>query len=713
MSDLLNKDNTNLGVTNGKLTSITNVSNVVLIDTKSLDSYEEPYIASDFYNDGKPATDFLVISKGETFKFFISVEKETYFLDSYTHFDKNFRYLKISVRKGDVYTPITNFDHDVDTNLKLLQRLIKFDVYEHEKNSSIYKISLEFEPFDILEYFDKNYTFDVDDLKIEIADKSGHIFTCTNKIPIYCFPFDLDSLRKLEITFEQQNPSDRYIGDNSIGSVVAIIHNPDNDGETCSADFLKIDSYLSDTSVGRIIKREVTYFYYNEYGERVYVRDPKEILDIREKSNFKDIHPYEWLSVKIDGILHTGYVQIFANLLFTSSYSSQVTSEAAKNYIEKRIYNSTVSYATDGEWLTECPNNKKINLEPFVPMYLKESQYFDFVKFTENFLNTMFYSNDTNCKVGILKKIEDLRTLHNIDELDRIFFNDFAKHFGSTIKIDERNLVDILTIFGDKNKKTYDEEDLTKYIREAYRILPYYNRIKGTDESIKLILSTFGCSCEIIYKWLSKLEGEDELFENIEDKIDKDKYYLSSHFNIDLGIKNYRIEEYVDIIQPIRELVFSIKPITRVFDAFEYTLHNNENIEIDLTNSILNVIKVGNEDDDIYEHYLDDNGDDIIDISCNIHIKSYTSNDGGVSIYEIDFKDYMTKVGLDNLEKFVSNNGMSLSVVLNNGSFLTFECKKMSFINGKLYLICDGGESVDDDGAIKCKCLRNSLTYIN
>lgn len=698
MSDLLNKDISNIGVEDNKIVSVTNVSNTVFLDTKKLVG-EEGKFSSDFFD---VSEDFIVISQNETFKFKTKISKEQYYFQNFKHFDENEKYYKISIRDNNCeYKTFYNFGYKSDYKHKN-------DIVincEHEDDTDDYYLNIEFNAYAILEMMDKDFAYYVDDIKIEVADKSGHIYTSYNKIPIYCYPFDLDTILPLEITFERQNPSDRYIGDNSIGSVVAIIHNPDNEGENPSADFLPIDVYLADTSVGSIIKQKSSYFYYNEYGERVYVENVNEIVEVREKTKFTDLNRYEWLEVPIDKIVRTGYVQLFAHLRYKSDYASVIDNKEALNYIENRIYKASLSYAADGEWVTECPNNKKINLEPFVPMYLKESQYFDFVKFTENFLNTMFYSNDANCKIGILKKIEDLRTLHDINELDRIFFNDFAKHFGSTIHIDEENLVKILTIFSDKGKSTYDDEDLVRYIREAYRILPYYNKIKGTDESIKLILSTFGCSCEIIYKWLSKIDGNNELFENIEDKSDKDTYYLSSHFNIDLGIKNYKIEEFVDIIKPVKELVFSIKPISRVFDAFEYTIESLENITIDLSKGFFSVNKKY-EDGDIYEKFIDEEGNESEDFIVDIYLKRYDSSNNYV--YEITFLDNMARIGFDNLEKFISNNDKKLII---DSAELDYD--DITFIDGKFYLISKNGDLGDGNYTISCKRLKNSNTYIN
>lgn len=699
MSELIGRNETDVNVVKGVISSISNVSKKVLIDTKRWENVTCD-VKSDYFEDSE---DFIVISKGETFKFVISAEKESYPFANYTHFDGTVGFFKISIKENSgKYVTILNFDNEADYS-----ELKSYVDISQEKDGDKYNITIEMCGYEILNYLNKDNAYIEDDIRIEIADKSGNLITCTNKIPIYCFSFDLDELKKLEITFEEQNPSQRYIGDGSIGSVVAIIHNPDNEGERPSADTLPIKAFLDGNSVGSIINYETTYFYYDKYGERVFVEDPEEIAKVKEETGY-NVNKYEWLYVKIDNIVKTGYVELFAHLVLNNRDEHEVDYNALK-YLEKRIYNLSLAFATDGEWLTECDNNKRINLEPFVPMYLKESQYFDFVKFTESFLNTMFYSNGMNCKVGILKKISDLRTLHDIDELDRIFFNDFAKHFGSTIKIDEENLVKILTIFGDKNKTEYTDDDLVKYIREAYRILPHYNKIKGTDESIKLILSTFGCASEIIYKWLSKVDGNNKVYENIEDKVDKDSYYLSSHFNVDLGIKNYKIEEFIEIVKPVKELVMSIKPITRVFDAFEYTLSTTESLTIDFTKSTL-TFDDRVDGDGIFETYVDSKGDIKDEFYVNVKVNAY-GTEGNNRLYEVQFLDNMTRIGLDNFEKFISNNDKVITFSgQNEPKKLIYD--KISFVGGYMYLT--SSITIDEGNYnIVCKCLKNSRTYIN
>ncbi|MCZ0950781.1 hypothetical protein N7T98_25725, partial [Pseudomonas syringae pv. tomato] len=95
-----------------------------------------------------------------------------------------------------------------------------------------------------------------------------------------------------------------------------------------------------------------------------------------------------------------------------------------------------------GEWIKECRDNlRKISLDPFVTQYLKETTnknnaYYKFVKFTENYLNTMYKAYDKNCYIGILEVIHRIYNFNDPDLIYKNLLQKFDDDHGDMLHID-------------------------------------------------------------------------------------------------------------------------------------------------------------------------------------------------------------------------------------------------------------------------------------
>ena len=99
---------------------------------------------------------------------------------------------------------------------------------------------------------------------------------------------------------------------------------------------------------------------------------------------------------KVDGIQSTGYVKAYAYL----------KSNLRADY-DALIKAKSIVYGSLGKWITECETNiRKIDPTPFVPNFVQSEKYFDFASFFATYLNTMFPSLDSDCKIGILEKTQ-------------------------------------------------------------------------------------------------------------------------------------------------------------------------------------------------------------------------------------------------------------------------------------------------------------------
>ena len=94
------------------------------------------------------------------------------------------------------------------------------------------------------------------------------------------------------------------------------------------------------------------------------------------------------------------------------------------------VYNATVAQGVLGPWLVEDERNRKIKLLDYPPAYLKENEYWQFVKFTEKFLNTMYMSMSKKASIGILEKVARIADFNYINDVEAKLLNHYKEHFG-------------------------------------------------------------------------------------------------------------------------------------------------------------------------------------------------------------------------------------------------------------------------------------------
>ena len=150
--------------------------------------------------------------------------------------------------------------------------------------------------------------------------------------------------------------------------------------------------------------------------------------------------------------------------------------------------------ASDGPWISQCADGKKINLTNYLPSYLKESEMLEFTQFFEDFLNTMYEDKLKGCNYSILEKIDRLKTFKDPDAIDAEYFQYFANHFGYEVDINKETV-------GEFSISASDDASVNDYIRLSLKNIPSFNKIKTTEDAIQVILFSFGVVAELLYLW--------------------------------------------------------------------------------------------------------------------------------------------------------------------------------------------------------------------
>ena len=369
----------------------------------------------------------------------------------------------------------------------------------------------------------------------------------------------ITDIQKLQITFSNVQPPDMMLGPNLEGSCTVCVFNPNTYLWS-----IKPTIVLADESIGEI---DMSTYYDKDY----------EINGC--------------ITFKVNRIVQTGSVIVHAWIDITNPELHQF------------VYNNTYAEGVLGPWIMEDDRNRKIKLMPYPPAYMKDGEYYKFVKFTENFLNTMYMALSKPANIGILEKVARIADFNYIDAVEAKLLNHYHDHFG--IEIDP-NIDDMQRFLLQKKValkvNTAEEgedpkyeivgeadayEDLTdkelnNFIRYIYHEIPEYNQYKGSYKGVKMALNMLGLCCKLVELW-SKVDDAsvDDLIRSDEindfplrfDKTEKAavaKLYLTSRFDVDIEEPSITFREFNDLADNICRLIFQTKPVTRLLRKLSY-----------------------------------------------------------------------------------------------------------------------------------------------
>lgn len=224
---------------------------------------------------------------------------------------------------------------------------------------------------------------------------------------------DLYNMKKLILEFINTKPEDLQLGTDLIGRTTIKVTNPN----MVLSDY-PIYIELDDKSIGQLMEKSF----------KQYV--------ITSKIGNKTKHVAGIAIEDVDNIDESGWVLAHA-YVDIDNFVTAATENA--RIMVKNLLRATGSL---GEWIKECKDNlRKINLDPFVTQYLKETTnknnaYYKFVKFTENYLNTMYKAYDKNCYISILEAIHRIYNFNDPDLIYKNLLQKFDDDHGDMLHID-------------------------------------------------------------------------------------------------------------------------------------------------------------------------------------------------------------------------------------------------------------------------------------
>lgn len=387
-------------------------------------------------------------------------------------------------------------------------------------------------------------------LILEVYDLSGNKSVYYDKKEFWTIDTDdIDKMVPVNITFFNPDPSNYFINDNIEGKVSVNAQDMNK--------FLwrfPVEAELTGISIGQI-------------DTSTYPPFPD---GMEWKDNSKLVGCYNVLTgcrgFNVFKFTQYGYVEVAAWV--------ETGNKKIDTIIKERTYNT----AKNGPWIYE-DGGRKYDLLRFVPSYLRNTDFNDFIEFFQLFANTMYLSLDKNRNISALEKIARIGNFNDIDKIEKKLLMHYENQYANEFPFDQKAIQEVNTLFSNVGWEVKDDEEVYGVIKYALENLPGYNRYKGSNLGVACALKMFGFTCKVINLWIRKKNTIEENPNFVEeDRLSEfGDFFQTSRFNIEVDSNNY-FETFNEHLDFFINLVKSIKPITKILDLIKYTVSKRKNI---------------------------------------------------------------------------------------------------------------------------------------
>lgn len=314
-------------------------------------------------------------------------------------------------------------------------------------------------------------------IKFKFFDIAGNItYYVMPKIHITTVTIDtIKNINKLLISFKDIYPEDLDLSNGKIGKATIVAKNLNKD---LLNGVIKIG--LLPDSKGSLLD-----FSYNSYLEN--------------ENGFLN-----YATIDVDNIIDAGYVKAYAYI--------DLNLKGELSYVNDLVYRLTYNTGDLGAFIRECLDNKrKINIKTFLPSYLEDSEFANFIDLTEKYLNQMFSPIDSYCSISVLEKVSRISNFNNIDKIEKPLFDKYAYENGNNLDltfgaVNKLLSVQKTTMIDETETYVVQEYDPENVMRTILSMTSVINGIKGTNAVIPLILNIFGIQSKLSEDQNNKLK---------------------------------------------------------------------------------------------------------------------------------------------------------------------------------------------------------------
>ena len=350
---------------------------------------------------------------------------------------------------------------------------------------------------------------------------------------------DIDKLEPIQIAFFDLEPSTYFVSKSVNGSVWC------NAQDMCKPLWrFPVVAQTLDTSVGIIDA--------STYGK----------IEWKDKTIDKGV--YNVLTgcriFKLHNITEHGFIEVEGWV------------ETGNKKIDALLKERTYNTGKCGPWIFE-DDGRKYDLLRFVPSYLRNTEFNDFIEWFQLFANTMYTSLDKNRNISALEKIARIGNFNDIDRIENALLMHYENQYANEMPFDKEAIKEVNTLFSKVGWEVKDDEEVDNTIKYVMANLPAYNRYKGSNIGCAAALKMFGFTCKVVNLWIrikNTIEEEPNFIE--EDRLlSKAEFFQTGRFNVEVAANNY-FEIFNEHLDFFIDLIKSIKPITKILDSIKYTV---------------------------------------------------------------------------------------------------------------------------------------------
>lgn len=251
---------------------------------------------------------------------------------------------------------------------------------------------------------------------------------------------------------------------------------------------------------------------------------------------------------------------------------------SSTGYVEISARNFVGNSTTQKEnnFIFGCSEGRKTSLTKYLPQYLRDnpdgtsSEFFEFTKVFEDYLNTIYTNTEDGCNISTLEKTKKLRDFRNIDKIDSQYIYQYANMLGYDVGINKAEIGTFSSVSGSYSLEKYQE----KCLRFVVGNLPNWYAIKTTRNSVKMMLLSFGIIGDLIENYTldyDKFWKQNRTVRGkfIDETITKE-WYPTPHVSVGIDLKNTPNDNiYSDQVKKVINAMESIRPANVVIDSLQ------------------------------------------------------------------------------------------------------------------------------------------------
>lgn len=269
---------------------------------------------------------------------------------------------------------------------------------------------------------------------------------------------------------------------------------------------------------------------------------------------------------------------------------------SASGYVEisARNFSGNTSIFKENNFVIGCSEGRRLSLTKYLPQYLRDnpdsspSEFYQFTKVFEDYLNTIYSNVDDGCSISLLEKTKKLREFRNIDKIDSKYIYQYANMLGYDVGINKSEIGKFSSTSG-----VYSDS-LEKYQEKCLRFvvgnLPNWYSIKTTRNSVKMMLLSFGIIGDLIENYTldyDKYWKQSKVLpaHYVDETITKE-WYPTPHISVGIDLRNTpNSTVYSDQLKKVINSMESIRPANVVIDSLQGYMTEIQSPRIDIAMS--------------------------------------------------------------------------------------------------------------------------------